>query len=332
MNTLERLIHLLIKGLLNNKINDITDNINNIIKNNNFKVKITTEEIMKNIKNITNESLYFFNKLYEDEEWNLFLELYLIPQLLDSPYINNINFKLDDYKEKEEIIIPEGIKRVSIDVGLAFNAPNSALWIEKEENIYVLAFEPNPTNLKYLYRPYNEIKEPANYPYKNAKLRWLNSQYIDKKIKIYPYALSDENGVTDFYCTNNDPGTSSIYKPLRFEIEQKIVVKKRTLNSILYYFPWDKFQYIDILKIDAQGHDFEILLGSITYLERIVYINVEMSAEGQYENVGNKYNLIETFLRSQKFQVIGYVDGNAVFINTNLLEYSKTVKQLFAEE
>jgi hypothetical protein len=83
------------------------------------------------------------------------------------------------------------------------------------------------------------------------------------------------------------------------------------------------------MKIDAQGHDFEILLGSVAYLDRVAYINVEMSCEGQYEGVRNKYPYIDLLLRSQGFACIDQAGGNGTFINTNLLDYCKTVKPSF---
>jgi len=282
---------------------------------------------------LTNPSLpgfpQFLYNLYSHNEWILFCELFLYPLFcrIPEPW-NDLTFTLSDYDDQMMPTVPDGCKSVNLDIGLAFNAPHTSLWINEDPNVYVLGFEPNPTNLKYIHMPYSETTPPPNYPYPRPPY-WLDSKYIPTNLQVFPIALSDEIGTTEFYCTNNDPGTSSLYKPCYFDLEKVVTVKRKTLNSILFNFPWHRVPYINLMKIDAQGHDFEILLGSVAYLDRVAYINVEMSCEGQYEGVRNKYPYIDLLLRSQGFACIDQAGGNGTFINTNLLDYCKTVKPSF---
>jgi len=271
----------------------------------------------------------FFNMLYEHQEWKHFCELFLYPRLLNISFFQTQDFPLDTYKQIEAVLIPPQFKRVSLDVGMAFNGPNTSEWVKNPE-MFVLGFEPNPTNLRYLHLPLDQRKAPPNYPYDFPQY-WLDSQYIGKQVQIFPFALSNETGKTEFYCTANDPGTSSMYKPTRFDLEAKVTVPKHTLSSILVNFPWHRIPYIDHLKIDAQGHDFEILLGSLTYLDRIAYINVEMSVEGQYEEVHNKFPLINVLLQSQGFRAYNMEGGNCSYFNTKLVDYCNTFKPQFID-
>jgi FkbM family methyltransferase len=275
------------------------------------------------------QNTHFFEKLYTIKEWYLFCELFVYPSLLNAPYLSFTEFPLEEYLNVEKPNIPESFQRVSIDVGMAFNAPNTSEWV-KNPSMFVLGFEPNPTNLRYLHMPHEQIKPPPNYPYAMPTY-WLDSKYIGTQVQIFPFALSYEMGTTDFYCTSNDPGTSSMYKPLYFGLESKVTVKKRTLSSVLAWFPWDRIPYIDHLKIDAQGHDFEILLGSLSYLERIAYINVEMYALNQYEGVENKFPFIHSLLLSQGFLPYKSEGGNCSYVNKNRLEYAKTFQPQFID-
>jgi FkbM family methyltransferase len=298
------------------------------------KTKFEEEELKPQFLEILNtedtlKKALFFGHVYQKKDWFLFCELFVYPYLLNAPYLSFWEFPLQEYLEVEKPTIPIDFTRVSIDVGMAFNAPNSSEWV-KNPSMYVLGFEPNPTNLQYLHLPHDKITPPPNYPY-DMPTYWLDSKYIGSQVQIFPFALSYDMGSTDFYCTTNDPGTSSMYKPLRFGVETKVTVKKRTLSSILAWFPWDRIPYLDHLKIDAQGHDFEILLGSLSYLDRIAYINVEMYALNQYEGVDNKFPFIHALLESQGFIAYNSEGGNCSYVNKNLLDYAKTFKPQFID-
>lgn len=277
----------------------------------------------------TSDAKIFFTHLYDLEEWRLFCELFLYPALLQAPYRSFWDFPLQDYLCVDKPLIPKEFTRVSLDVGMAFNGPNTSEWV-KNPSMFVLGFEPNPTNLRCLHQPFDQVQPPANYPYDKPQF-WLDSKYIGKQVQIYPLALSDQPGTCDFYCTTNDPGTSSMYKPVRFGVEAKVTVNKTTLDSVLVHFPWDRIPYIDHLKIDAQGHDFEILLGSLSYIDRIAYVNVEMNVVGQYEEVPNKFPLIHAFMEAQGFQAYNSEGGNCSYVNTKILDYVKTFRPQFID-
>ena len=275
------------------------------------------------------ESLFYFTSLYEREETALFCDLFLYPLFLNLPFPTTWGFPLEAYQKTPRPIVPEGFSRVSLDVGMAFNGPNTSVWV-KDPSMFVLGFEPNPTNLRTLHLPFDQVTPPPNYPY-DKPAYWLDSKYIGTQVQIFPLALSNEVGTADFYCTTNDPGTSSLYKPLRFGLEAKISVPKTTLSSILFWFPWDRIPYIDHLKIDAQGHDFEILLGAVSYLERVAFLNVEMSAENQYEGVPNKFPQIDALLQSLGFAAYRIEGGNCSYFNTKLQSYCSTFQPQFID-
>jgi FkbM family methyltransferase len=80
------------------------------------------------------------------------------------------------------------------------------------------------------------------------------------RAQIYPYALSNKEGITDFHYVKNAPAYSGInqrtYKVKSPEIE-KIEVEKRTLDAIIP--PETKISFV---KIDVEGGEFDVLLGA----------------------------------------------------------------------
>lgn len=86
-------------------------------------------------------------------------------------------------------------------------------------------------------------------------------------------------------------------------------------------FPWDRFSYIDYIKIDAQGSDLNILKSAGNYLsERVVYVTAEPDGNqyiGAYDcNVEN----ITNFMDSINFMKINHPNTiDPTFINKKFL-------------
>jgi len=128
----------------------------------------------------------------------------------------------------------------------------------------------------------------------------------------------------DFYCTKNDSGTSSLYCPnsnLPDEIKEIVKVPVYSLKHFFDIFDWDRFPYIEYIKIDAQGSDLDILIGAEDYLKnRVVYITAEPE-NTQYDNSEhNNFNNINKYLESQDFLLINHPNTeDPTFINKNFL-------------
>jgi FkbM family methyltransferase len=206
---------------------------------------------------------------------------------------------MDNYKN---IKIPENCTHIKIDVGLSYSAPISNKWLIKEPNVYVIGVEPNPICCDMILHQ----KMPSS-PFLDFNLEKL---FIEQgRFQLLNYALNDTNEETllDFYINHNDYGTSSLYthnQTVLGNIEKIIKVKVISLKMLFDNFPWDRFEYIDYIKIDAQGSDLKILKGAEEYLkEKVVYITAE--PDGHYyidcndcseENI-DKYMLSQNFIR-----------------------------------
>ncbi len=135
--------------------------------------------------------------------------------------------------------------------------------------------------------------EPQKKYYKYLKLKYKNF----KKIKIYNYAISNKNGLSNFYINHHDL-TSSLNKInqknkfLRLKsklfglksknmIKQKMKIKVKKLDYLL-----EKIQLkdIDFVKIDTEGHEFEVLKGSKKFLKKFKIILIEFRRDKVYQN------------------------------------------------
>lgn len=216
--------------------------------------------------------------------------------------------------------IPLNKKRVKIDIGLSYNAPHTQIWFENDninDDLYVFGFEPNIYNVQNILN-----KNIVNY-----HTYVLENKYIDNNhFALINVALSNvkEMKEMDFYCTNNDPGTSSLYCPnnnLNEKNKDIIKVPVYSLKHFFDIFDWNRFPYIEYIKIDAQGSDLDILIGAKDYLKnKVVYITAEPESL-HYDNIQhNNFNNIKNYLESQDFIFINHPNTNdPTFINKKFL-------------
>lgn len=192
--------------------------------------------------------------------------------------------------EGEFIKIPDWCKRIKIDVGLSENAPQSQKWLEAEEETLIFGFEPNPYNVE-------KIKNgTSRFPIK------LDTKYINSKIYIVQCALSNvsEKSSSAFYCTESDPGCSSLLKPKRFKVQEEIVVDTYPLNEFLSFIPFHKIEYIDFIKTDCQGTDFEIAKSASKFFDKIAIYTCEAD-NWRYKNSKNGKKQIDQFFNDHGF-------------------------------
>jgi len=230
----------------------------------------------------------------------------------------NFNSLLD--KKTQKLIITDNIKEIKIDVGLAYNAPNSAIWLDKFADRIVFGFEANPENVRELLDGMNRLR--------NKTCRYVNPEYINKRFFIFNLAIDSANpGLKTFYMTEKDPGTSSLYRPNFFKVKNVIKIPSIRLSDFLDLIPWDRFQHIEHLKVDTQGNDLRVIMSAGDYLkERIVFVSAEYTTKNQYAYSHTEKEL-DTFMQQNGFSII---DGTKKNLNKTYLnqKFKHLVNQL----
>ena len=201
-----------------------------------------------------------------------------------------------------------------IDVG-AFEGTYTDLILRIKKNCKVIMIEPQR---KY----YNLLKNK----YKNDnRVEILNIGLSDKKIiknlKINKHAITST--FSKFKYTSKYLNLKAILFETKLEgmtvSEENVQVF--TLNEILIE---RNLQYIDLIKIDTEGHEYEVLSGSQKYFKKINHILIEFHNNKIYENynsekihqllVENNFSLLKIF----KFPFTTWEDRlykNSKFLN-----------------
>ncbi|MCG8526775.1 MAG: FkbM family methyltransferase [Opitutales bacterium] len=153
----------------------------------------------------------------------------------------------------------------------------------------------------------------------------------DSRVRIFPYALSSENGKRSFHKSSNEGLSSSLLnmkEHLKYSPEATFVdhvdVETRTWNGVRFS---EKLEVPDFLLLDVQGSEFDIL-NSISKedLLAIKIIYCEASTVEIYEGA-KPLNELKSLL-DETHQFIGFwptegfegKHGNALFLNHALFD------------
>jgi FkbM family methyltransferase len=211
--------------------------------------------------------------------------------------------------------IPENIKHVNIDIGLSYSAPQSQVWLSNTPDLFVFGFEPNPDCIESILN--GNIQKKSSFHGTPIQQHFLENNFC-----LIPVALGNvpEPTHTTFYQMANDCGTSSIFTPTDSSIGPVKNVTTVPIYSLKHFFdlfPWEKFEYIEYIKIDAQGSDYDILVGAGDYLkERVVYITAEPDYLSWSNCSHNNASNITAYLESQGFERIHHPNtSDPTFIN-----------------
>lgn len=225
-------------------------------------------------------------------------------------------------------------KRIRIDVGLDISPPFTNFWVRNYPDVFVLGFEPSKSALTKLFgRDENEVFTRGCTLYAHFKSENFDKLLKNEPIKldeintiIFPYALTSTPWKQITFYDNIDSGTSSVYKSLAHTEKSMTQVVATTLDSILDLVDFGDIEFIEVLKIDTQGHDLDILMGARKYLEKIMYVQVEISTYGQYEMAPENFIIMDSLLRSYGFFMEQRDPrGDAIYLNRKYQSLNKSI-------
>lgn len=144
--------------------------------------------------------------------------------------------------------------------------------------------------------------EPDQKVY-NCLLKNVN----DKKATLRSEALSNKSGMTKFYNSTYSADSSLVYSGEKSYTEVKTI----QLDDL-------ELTNIKLLKMDAEGHELEVLKGALRTLSQIMYISVDFGPEkGEQEE--RTLPEVSNFLYENNFKMVyaNNLRDIGLFLNTN---------------
>ena len=240
--------------------------------------------------------------------------------------------KLDENSHYE---IPDNYKHIKIDVGLAGEAPNSAIWLIETTDRFVIGIEPLPYHWEMINN-FESSNSKRPYPYDFpivqmeegvVKLNEQNICEINDRFLGIECAIDNvpEPTTRTFYQmdrTGGASGSSSLLKPTKHHphfIEEEIMVQALSLEKILDHVDWNRFPFIEQIKIDCEGHDLEVIKSIGKYLNRVVFITAEVSSTNanHWEGSTNHQDLY-SFMNDNNFAQTQIKGADVTFVNKEL--------------
>ena len=130
---------------------------------------------------------------------------------------------------------------------------------------------------------------------------------------------------TKFYemdRTDGASGSSSLLKPSPDHphfIQNTPLIPVVSLQSILDHIDWERFPYIEHIKTDCEGKDFDVVKSIGKYLSKILYITSEMTSNTHHwENSCNPQKFIN-FMIDKGFSCY-HTGGDLICVNDKLEE------------
>lgn len=158
-----------------------------------------------------------------------------------------------------------------------------------------------------------------------------------KNIQLIEKAVTDAEGTITFHQINHEktitnhpggknPGASSIFEanqeyPVEKYFQNKIIVPTTTLKK---FSEENKVKNIDLLWMDIQGAELLAMMGAGDFLEKVSLIHLETEFFQIYKNQP-LFPELRSFLNERGFRLytftaMGQFSGDAVFLNTNIIE------------
>ena len=232
--------------------------------------------------------------------------------------------------EDQKISGPPGMKYLRIDVGLAGDACNSALWLSNTVDRYVIGIEPLPYHWEHLYEIGSPDGVAATLRHPTWDILQLKNNVVTKNRTIVcnigkrfcglRCAIDNVKAPTikDFYFmdpSTNGSGSSSLLEATTHhphKPKEIIPVNTISLKFLLDHIDWDIFPFVEHLKTDCEGNDYNVIYSLGDYLEKIVFITCEV-ADGICHN--NEPDLSEflLFMFNKGFRSFGSGDPGTTF-------------------
>lgn len=183
---------------------------------------------------------------------------------------------------------------VFIDVG-ASDGKVWRSWFKQTPDAHVYAFEPEPTN-------FEKMKEhQAGKP--NVRMYEMAVSTEDSQVGI-PFYISNDRNSSSVYPYDISSIRKWKYPPGRrlFKTTKTIQVPTMRLDTLIKK---ERIRYVDFMKIDAQGHDLEVLksLGKSISKVREIVVEGSLTPFNIYDGQTNQKDAIVDYMQLNGFKL-----------------------------
>ena len=176
--------------------------------------------------------------------------------------------------------------------------------IFKKKSITVVDIGAN--NLSYslfLLKNLNINKLFCIEPQKKLYKKILSKFKFNRKVMIFPYALSNRESERRFYNYSVDSSSGfyqlgSTYRSLN-KIKSISKIKTKTFDQI-----FNKNLKIDICKLDVEGEDYNVLLGMKKNFKNIRLLKLELYVNSMHKSSSGDFLKIINFLKRFNFKLV----------------------------
>lgn len=236
----------------------------------------------------------------------------------------------DDMSVSLNLKFPPEVTALRFDIGLSHNAPNSARWLLSRADLLVVGIEANRFNVHKLLKggmwSKNDPVMPIK-PFKSDRFKVLYCAIDNVKLPCF----------SNFYNIRGDAGTSSLLEPTarllqdhEYSIKAVSEVPTVPLSLILKQIPWDRFNYIELCKVDTQGKDLDVLKSTGEYLQKIALISTEVETFGQYKGAAKRQEIYD-FMHANNFfevKVLSNIENEVVDVLFGNKAYMDAIPEL----
>ena len=204
-----------------------------------------------------------------------------------------------DLKNKKKIsnyFLEENKGKIQTLIDVGAHHGESIRFFKKNFSIdKIYAFEPNIDNFKILKEKVKDVKN----------VKFFNTAVGNKKglINFTNHYDSESSTVVKINQKSNYFKKKNFYLNFFNEKKNRIKNTQVKIDSLENLINIDEFNFIDLIKIDTEGYDFNVIKGLGNLISKVRFIYFEHHFHDMLIK-DYKFNDVDTFLKSKNFKKV----------------------------
>ena len=224
---------------------------------------------------------------------------------------------LDKYIHQKKII--SNLEKINTKIDIVFD-------VGSHKGTYTDLFLKNfDISMSFIFEPQKDIFKYIKKKYKNNRKVLISSSAVSNQNKTKKFFVN-KHDLTSSFTTLNKKNKYLKYKSILFGGDIKsMIVNTYNVKTIklIDFINKIKIKQIDLLKIDTEGHEYQVLLGLGKKIKNIKIILIEFHNDEIYSDYDRKK--IHMFLTKNKFKLKKKIKfpftewEDRIYISTNII-------------